>query len=323
MPRFLLFAAACLLATAAAADVTCPPIFGDRMVLQRDRPVPVWGSADPAERITVKFGGQTHQAVAGPDGRWRVTLDPLAASGQPRLLSIRGKNTLLFADVLVGEVWLCSGQSNMEKPLGPRVRQMPTDNYEAELTQAECPPLRLFRMPKLGVAQPGDHTRTWLACSAESLMAADFSAAAYYFGRELVRELGVPVGLVQSTVGGTRIEAWMPLAAFEADPALRGLEKVRYPQSVEGLQATELYTAMIAPLAPYALRGFLWYQGEANCLNAENESYTAKMRGLIQSWRNAWNDGAAPFYFAQLAPYTYSALTNRPKQVTAEALPAL
>jgi sialate O-acetylesterase len=323
MPPFRTVFLIAFLAAPLPADVTCPAVFGDHMVLQRDQPVAVWGSAAPGETVTVEFASQSKAVAANATGRWRVTLDPLAASAEPRVLTVRGMNTLSFQDVLVGEVWFCSGQSNMEKQLGPRKGQKPTDGYEAELTRADCPPLRLFQGLHALKPKPGDVTLVWLPCSADALTAMEFSAAAYYFGRELVRELGVPVGLIHSSFGGTRIEGWIPAEAFRANPALRGLEKIPYDSWVPGVQATELYQSRVVPYVPFAVRGFLWYQGEANVMNAEHLDYATKLRALIGAWRTAWGAPDAPFYYAQLAPFSYSHIKVWPKQLTPLALPAV
>lgn len=305
------------------ADVACPPIFGDRMVLQRDLPVAVWGTANPGESVTVKFARQSHSTEADASGRWRVTLAPLAASARPRKLTVRGVNTLAFSDVLVGEVWFCSGQSNMEKPLGPRKGQKPTDEFEVELTRADNPALRIFQVPHHAKPRVDGVTLAWLRCNADALTRANFSAAAYYFGRELQRELGVPVGLIHSSFGGTRIEAWMPPEAFAGNSLLSDLPAQPYQAWVEGVQATELYQSMVAPFMRFTVRGFLWYQGEANCMNAEGLLYAAKTRALVTSWRAAWGRPDAPFYSAQLAPFAYSRQKNWEKQLTPHALPAI
>ncbi|HEX7632597.1 MAG TPA: sialate O-acetylesterase [Lacunisphaera sp.] len=304
------------------AEVSCPAIFGDHMILQREQPVPVWGQADAGEQISVEFAGQSARTTAGADGKWRVNLTPLKANTEAQVLTIHGKNTLTFADVLVGEVWFCSGQSNMEKPLGPRSGQKPTDNYEEELKRADCPTLRLFQVPQYAKPKKDDGSMVWFASNGDALMKSKFSAAAYYFGRELQRELGVPVGLIHSSFGGTRIEAWMPREAFDT-LGLEDLPGKPYQAWVKGVQATELYQSMVAPFVPYALRGFLWYQGEANVMNAEHFIYATKMRALIATWRKAWENPDAPFYFAQIAPFFYSGQKKWEKQLTPLALPAL
>jgi sialate O-acetylesterase len=304
------------------AEVTCPPIFSDHMVLQRDLPAPVWGRATPGEQVTVEFAGQRHTATATPAGDWRIILRPLRTSREPRPLTIRGTNTLTFTDVLVGEVWFCSGQSNMEKPFGPRKGQKPVDHSETEVAAANHPQLRLFQMPHSGKSKAGDATQQWLVCSPEALTQSGFSAAAYYFGRELLTTLDVPIGLIHSSFGGTRIEAWMPSTAFSPSPELRDLPQQKYQAWVPGVQATELYASMVAPFVPFALRGFLWYQGEANCMEADIALYPAKQRALIAAWRAAFQRADAPFYFALLAPFDYSRWEKFPKKLTPEALPA-
>ena len=162
------------------AEVSCPPIFGDHMVLQRERPITVWGQASPAEKVTVEFAGQTKSSSASENGEWRILLDPLKASAQPRILTVRGSNVLTFSDVLVGEVWLCSGQSNMEKPLGEKKGQKPTDNYEEAIRQADHPDVRLFQMPREGKPEAERVALCWVPCSPESIVGTRFSAAAYY-----------------------------------------------------------------------------------------------------------------------------------------------
>lgn len=314
----VLFAAAGL-----HAEIRCPAIFGDHMVLQRDQPVVVWGSGNAGETVTVTFAGQSTETTTDTTGHWRVTLSPLRANAEPRTLTVQGRNTLTFNDVLVGEVWFCSGQSNMEKPLGPRSGQKPTDNYEAELKRADCPTLRLFQVPQSSKPKPNDGSLAWAACTGDVLMQTRFSAAAYYFGRELQRELGVPIGLIHSSFGGTRIEAWMPPTAFRRDLELTDLPNQKYFAWVKGVQATELYESMVAPYLPYGVRGFLWYQGEANVMNAEHVVYAKKLRALIDTWREAWGRPAAPFYFAQLAPFFYSGQKKWEKQLTPLALPAV
>jgi len=307
-------------------DVTCAGLFTDHMVLQRDQPVPVWGTAQPGESVTVEFAGHHDTVTAGADGHWLVRLPSGPASTQSRSLVVTGHNRREFTDVLVGEVWLCSGQSNMEKPLGPRSGQRPTDNYETAIREADHPLLRFYQMARPGSpfakasgngpAAPAQ----WVPCTPASIAQTQFSAAAYYFGRELVDRLNVPVGLIHSSFGGTMIEAWMPESAFAADARLRPLRHATYASYVPGVQATELYQSMIAPLAPYAVRGFLWYQGEANCMYAERDIYTAKMKALIGSWRAAFDEPAAPFYYVQLAPFDYSRWDKFPRWETPEAL---
>jgi sialate O-acetylesterase len=303
------------------AEVSCPPVFGSHMVLQQDRPIPVWGKAAAGEKVTVKFGSATLTVHAGNDGAWQVKLPALAASETPRSLVVSGTNELRFDDVLVGEVWLCSGQSNMEKPLGERKGQRPTDNAEEEIRKANHPLIRVFQMPRGGRAQENDLTMRWHPCTSEVVNQMSFSAAAYFFGREVQAKLDVPVGLIHSSVGGTRIELWTPPEAYQGIAGLEEIAKAAAEDRKLGdVRIGGLYHPMIKPLAPYSLRGFLWYQGESNLMADDGLIYTEKMRALISGWRAAWQRPDAPFYYVQLAPHTYSA-RKLAKPYSTEALP--
>lgn len=312
-----------LLAPGLRAEVSCPLIYSDHMVLQRDRPIVVRGNGSPGEAVTVEFNGQLQRVAADSAGKWRVSLDAIPASTEPRTLTVRGPNTITFSDVLVGDVWFCSGQSNMEKPLGPRKGQKPTDNYAEEIHQADHPLLRLYQVTQRGKPQGKITGLRWLPCTPDTIASTEFSAAAYFFGRKLQHELGVPIGLIHSSFGGTRIEAWMPPDAFASDPALTGLEKIPYDHWVSGVQATELYQSMVSQFTDFTVRGFIWYQGETNCMNAEDSVYANKQRALIRTWRSAWHEPDAPFYYVLLAPFAYSHQTHWARQLTPEALPAL
>jgi sialate O-acetylesterase len=331
-----------LMGAAARADVTLPVIFGSEMVLQQGLNVPVWGKAEPGEQVTVTFADQTRTVTAGEDGKWRVTLDPLKAATEGRPLTVAGKNTITLEKVLVGEVWLCAGQSNMQMAL--RSSQGGRD----AMNQAN-PEIRLFTVEPLAKRQPQDDCRgQWRVCTPES--AEFFSAVAYYFGNLLQQELKVPVGLINASWGGQNIECFTPRAAlsdeapwskslaaridreaqtYDAVAAQKRYEEAlaKWEKSLEAYkQAKEagtakgsapqkppapekapgparLYNAMIHPLAPFALRGAIWYQGEAN--RGDGMLYTEKMRTLIQGWRKVWGQGEFPFLFVQLAPCKY------------------
>jgi len=269
----------------AAAEVKLPPILGDHMVLQADMPVPVWGTAKPGEKVTVKFAGKTKMAVAGKDGKWLVKLDALKTNAKPQTLTVSGANTVTIKDVLVGEAWLCSGQSNMAWPVS-RAR-----NFKAEQAAAKYPQIRHYRVGKGGGGK-------WVICSPKTV--AGFSATAYFFGRELHKELKVPVGLINSSVGGTPIEAWTggpAKAAAEkpkADPKKAAPKKGRR----RGRASGSLYRSMILPLAPYAIRGATWYQGESNA--GRGAAYEGQLKGLITGWRGLWQQGDFQFLVVQL-----------------------
>lgn len=331
------------LADAAAAGVTLAPLFQDRAVLQRDVPVPVWGQATPASKVTVSFAGQTSETQADPRGRWMVKLKPLAASAQGMELRVaeQGGGGVVVRDVVVGEVWLASGQSNMQWPVGR------ANEADQALAQQPAPLLRLYQVPrKLSHVRQQTAGGSWAAASWQA--AEKFSAVGYFFGKGLSAELDVPVGIIEAAWGGSRIEPWW---AEEGLRDINELSKTRYQRAIRtpGMpaydkaqrefvakletwlpaaraaleagepapempaapellvlghnQQTGTYQAMIHPLVPYALRGFLWYQGESN--NGDGMVYAAKMRALIGGWRKQFENPSAPFLFVQLAPYAY------------------
>lgn len=284
------------------------PLFSDHMVLQRGMKAPVWGWASPGTKVTVQFAGQTKTAVADADGKWMVHLDKLKASTEPRELTIGSsgaEGTVKVEDVLVGDVWLCTGQSNMEMGIG-------NCNVPDDIATANFPEIRLLTVPRLIAVQPVRSASChWLPCSPSNIMQGvwnGFSAAGFFFGRELHRELGVPIGLIHSSWGGTVAEAWTsaeglkPLGDFD-----NRLEKEsQMDTTAEGSKknpniVTVLYNGMIAPLQPFAIRGAIWYQGESNAGRAYQ--YRALLPALIQDWRRGFDEKAFPFYIVQLAAF--------------------
>lgn len=212
-----------LTAIRAFADVHLASPFGDHMVLQREMKLPVWGTADAGEAVTVEFGGQKKHATAGNDGRWRIELEPLAASSEPRVFAVTGSSMahpIRLDDVLVGEVWLCGGQSNMERQLGPRSGQKLLDHWEQEVAEAKHPTIRqLYVTHQLGLAQQATVAATWTVCSPETV--ANFTAVGYFFARDLQAKYNVPIGIIHSSWGGTPAEAWMSAEALKPFPELR------------------------------------------------------------------------------------------------------
>jgi len=291
---------------AVRAEVKLPAIFGDNMVLQARQLVPVWGWAAPGSVVMVTFAGQAQTTHAAPDGTWRVTLGKLRSSFAPQSLVVSAGDTITLTNILVGEVWLASGQSNMEKPIGKQPGQIPCFNAEQELAGAEFPSLRIFKVEKMLSATSRTDLqkfRGWQSCSSNALNSISFSAAAYFFGREIHTNLDVPVGLIESSWGGTKIEPWTPPVGFAAIPSLAGLAApVLNTNKLPNTTPTVLYNAMIAPIAGFAIRGALWYQGESNL---GNTNYDVKMAALIGGWRQVWHEGDFPFYFVQIAPYLY------------------
>jgi len=287
----------------AYATIVLPKILGNNMVLQRNKPVPIWGTATAGEMVTVTFSGQVKKTVAGADGNWKVILDPMPASAKGNDMEITGTNSTKLSNILVGEVWLCSGQSNMQYEMRKNSKVNKPDTSTAnspvdELERAHNPQIRIFLATQKNLQKPDSTHSGWDIAEGTALR--DFSAAGYFFGKNLNHDLNVPVGIISSAVSGSRIEPWAPLEAFES---------VNYFKAnsikIDG-DPGKFYGKMIEPLAPFAIRGFLWYQGESNCFLGEAITYTYKMEALINSWRKLWHNDAMPFYYVQIAPYYYS-----------------
>lgn len=296
-----LVAAAISFATPVLAEVTLPSLFGNRMVLQQEMAVPVWGWADPGEKVTVSFGSQNKSVETDQSGRWQVKLDPLKANSNGQKLTVEGTNTILITDVLVGEVWICSGQSNMEWSVSRSL------NSKEEIAAAKYPKIRLFNVPgHITAARPQEKVPgAWEPCNPD--MIPGFSAVGYFFGRKLHDELRVPIGLVGSNWGGTRIEPWTSLAGFQSVPELKEIarsvstreSKAKEQEvAVKRTDPSAIFNAMVHPLAPFAMRGAIWYQGESN--GNEGESYYHKKRALVNGWRELFNPDLG-FYWVQLA----------------------
>jgi sialate O-acetylesterase len=313
-----------LCASTASAAVRLPHLLSDHMVLQANRPAHLWGWASPGETVTVRAAGQSGTARADDKGNWQVTLAPLAAGAAPIGIDIQGQaNTLHLHDVLVGEVWLASGQSNMEKPMRNQRGQKDVLNAEAELQAANHPQIRLFKVKKAKAASPAaDVDGEWVVCTPQSLDQQRFSAAAYFFGRRLHTALHTPVGMIDSTWGGTRIEPWTPPQGFAAVPSLKRFTAPDAQGKVDGAEVSRLYNGMIAPLTPLQMKGVIWYQGESNIIDENAQpDYTDKMRALVGGWRAAFGQ-ELPFYYVQVAPHLYHVV--RPANVVSpEAEPLL
>lgn len=319
-----------------------PPIFGSNMMLQRDQPVPIWGQAIPGEEITVTFNEQQKSALASAEGQWGINLDPLPASKDPSTLAVTAKSgTKEFTNILVGEVWLCSGQSNM---------QATAKSLEIadEIRDAENPQIRLFTVPRNGDG-------SWVSCTTDS--ARTFSAAGYYFAVTLWNKLQVPVGVINASEGSSSIETWMPPETILANESLvdqngaRLIDEMKsfdqFHARYEELSAEErqrvflkhstgnyvfarsflnpdgslkpdveasilfhmtvikpafYFRKFIACIQPYAIRGVLWYQGETNALTTGDPQYALKQKLLVEGWRHQWNEDDFPFYFVQIPP---------------------
>lgn len=332
-------------------------LFSDHMVLQRDLPLFVWGTGKDGENVSVQISDQTVSATV-VDGKWSVRLQPLSAGG-PFTLTVKGDNIVTVQDVLVGEVWVCSGQSNMERQLGPRPQQPLIDNWQQTAATADFPNIREYYVPEKGAPNPVDDAHgAWTVCSPQTAL--QFTAVGFFFARELYQKLNIPIGIVFTAVGGTPAEAWTSREALLGKPETAGLVEnldkavqeyqskldqwnqdsasimEKYNQDVAAAQQAgkplphkpgpprtplgeihqpaQLYNAMIAPLKPYAMRGVIWYQGEANC--KRGRQYQTLFPLMIDDWRKAWGEGDFPFLFVQIAPFT----TNTPDVREAQLL---
>lgn len=289
------------IASPLAASVQLAPVFSDHMVLQAQRPVPVWGTATPGEKISITVAGQTRSAVASADGRWRTTLDPLAyAPGHaPQTLVVRGENEVRLTDVLIGEVWLCSGQSNMRYAMNRRAdatgRPDEPPPFAGEIARANHPRLRLLNVTG---GTPAD--RRWAACSPETVAA--FSAPGYFFATALAPHLDAPIGLVDLGQGGAPIRAFIPRRDLEATPALAATLAPTAPTQGKADSVTgSIYEKDLRWFAPFAVRGMLWYQGESDAGRAA--LYPLFMGALLGRWRADLENANLPVLIVQLPPY--------------------
>lgn len=298
--------AAATLAASASAEVKLSPMFGDHMVLQRNMRAPIWGTADPGESVTVAIGPRKVVVRADNSGNWMARVGPFPAGG-PHTITVSGPaNSITLSNVLFGEVWIASGQSNMEWPLAA-VR-----NADYEVRNAANPKIRLFVVAKAVKPEPTrELVGSWAECTPET--ARGFSAVAYFFGRSLFRRLQVPIGLIETAWGGTPAESWTARKWLESDPDLSPM-LARIPPPGQTVKAddpskpawdawtpTGLYNAMIAPVAPYGIAGAIWYQGESNASRAYQ--YRKLFPAMIRCWRETWGQGDFPFIWVQLANF--------------------
>jgi sialate O-acetylesterase len=310
--RFLLYCAvAALMPATGFADVKPHTICSEGMVLQQKSYARIWGTADAGEKVKVTFRDSLATVETGKDGRWVVAV-PTGEAGGPFEMTIAGKNTIAYKNILVGEVWVCSGQSNMEWKVAACDQPDKDDATKAPANSK----LRIFHVskspqstPQTEIAVPTPNSpnyAVWIEASPKTAL--DFSAVSYFFGRSLQEKLKVPVGLVHTSWGGTRIEAWMSQKALEAAGVKDANPKKVNPPNV----ASALYNGMIHPILKYNIKGAIWYQGESNAGNAYQ--YRTLHPGMIESWRADFKNAAMPFYFVQLAPY--NAIPKKPGEST-------
>lgn len=321
---FIVIAALFLLGYGVDAQIRLPKIIGSNMVLQRNQPVPIWGWTSPGKTVKVKFANQQKNAVADGSGYWKVMLPSMPASDQPQNMDISADTSQIkLTNILVGEVWLGSGQSNMEYLLRPVPNHAKpvkgVDSAALELS-AHIPNIRLFKVEKK-LSLPDVTTKLgWQEAGGSAL--SEFSSPAYYFAKYLYHTLHVPIGIIQSAWGGSRIEPWTPPNAYAALPVFKDAD-VNATLQLDNEKVGDYFKSMIQPLAPFALKGFIWYQGESNLAstNEPDMRYAYKMQALIQSWRAAWNNEKLSFYSVLLAPLSYTERKADKVTHTAENLP--
>ncbi len=307
--RFLIAALLISSVSSAQADVQLPNIFSDSMVLQRGQENRVWGRADAGEKVTVTIADQSHQTTADADGNWQVMLAPLQV-GDPLELTVKGNNEIKFGDVLVGEVWICSGQSNMAMTVGG------SNDADLEQAAAQFPQIRMINFPRVGTQDPvwTHDGSSWMVCSPETV--GKFSAVGYFFGRQLYQTIDVPIGLINNAWGGSACEAWInrdllntdpdyqPMLerwqtmqktyeALQAKPSLNDAEKKQLADLKKQLSGnhnpSNIYNGVLKSHLGYGIRGAIWYQGESNAGRAYQ--YRTLFPLMISNWRDEWGQG--------------------------------
>lgn len=286
-----------LLCHSAFANVTLPNVFSDNMVLQRNTEVCIWGWASPQEEVVVtpSWNHQEYKIKASNQAKWEIKI-PTPKEGGPYTISIKGYNEMVLKNILIGEVWICSGQSNMEMAASWGI-----ENGAAEVKNATNSNIRFFSVPKLTATSPQDNVSgNWTECTPETMKY--FSATGYFFAKRLQEDLkNVPIGLIGSNWGGTPAEIWTPEEVIQKDAVLLESAKTRKEENYGPNQPGRAFNAMIYPLAKFKIAGVLWYQGESN---VGSSVYDKTFSALITSWRELWNY-EFPFYYVQIAPYNY------------------
>ncbi len=300
----------CIAQVQLRAEVILPRVIGSDMVLQRSKPLPIWGTAAAGEQVSVRFGKQSKSATADALGNWKVILDPLVASDKPVVMVVTGTNSIVLKNILVGEVWLCAGQSNMAYEMRKNSKVRKPDSLDKnspvdELDRPANPNIRIFWTDHKNLRTTGNYLARWNLAQDSALRS--FSAAGYFFAKKLNEELHVPIGIICSAKSGSAIEPWTPGDAYASVSYFKR-------EGISPKKDGKFYDTMIAPLAPFAISGFLWYQGEANM--QEGITYTYKMEAMINAWRNLWNDPKMPFYYVEIVPFMYSTLDPKTKIAT-------
>lgn len=295
------------------AEIKLPAIFADNMLMQQNTQVNIWGKAEPNKTVTIKtsWNKKAVKTVADANGDWKTTFETSVSDGKPQTISVSDGKGMTLKNVILGELWLCSGQSNMEMPM-KGFKNQTVAGSTMDILNSSNPNIRLFTVKRNSTIEAqSDVAGQWQEATPESV--SNFSATAYYFGRLLQQTLHVPVGLVVSSWGGSCIEAWMN------EDMLKAFSDVKIPRTSADIKEpnrtpTTLYQAMIYPIVELTIKGMIWYQGESNYDRAE--SYAAMFKTMVNDWRKNWNQkDTIPFYYCQIAPYDYSIITEKGKDV--------
>lgn len=306
MRRLILLIAAVCLCVGASAKVTLPAILCDNMVLQQNAMANLWGKATPNSKVTITTSWAPLarvQTTADKDGNWAAKVDTPSASFEPQTIKVRDDGeTVTLQNVLIGDVWVCSGQSNMEMPVKGFDRQPVENSLDYILTASQqANRIRMFSVKRArSFEELTDCEGEWLVASPQSV--ANMSATAYFFAYNLASAVDIPIGIINTSWGGTRVESWMPQSALED---ILSKEQIEHKKTVHSIKPTELYCAMIAPIRNFSAKGFLWYQGCSNL--GDNDHYDTMMARMVEQWREDWGDedNSMPFYYVMIAPYIY------------------
>jgi len=310
--------------TGVCAQLKLPAIFSHYMVIQRDKPLHIWGQATAGKEVTVQFSSQKKTTTADASGNWKLTLAPPALSTVPQDLLVESGSTIVLHNILVGDVWLCTGQSNMEYPLDRKLKKYAapkkgSDTAELELVKtARRDGIRYLYVARTLDKIPALPTKGWV--NGTDTIIKYVSAIGYFFAKEIFEQTHVPIGIISSSWGGTRIEQWTPPAAYKTSPVFKD-SVTSDTFRIDGMKPGQMYRGMIEPFVPFAMKGILWYQGESNCIIEDQATYPEKFRVFVEAWRNLFHDQQLPVYTVQVAPYLYSARKDAKKH-TAELLPA-
>ncbi|MGF2413089.1 sialate O-acetylesterase [Ferruginibacter sp.] len=308
--KALLTAFICLLATAITAQLKIAEAFSNNMVLQRDKPLTIWGSSIAGTQVIVQFATKQKETFTDSAGKWAIVFEPLAMSATPQNLTVVSGNlpTLTLKNILVGDVWLCGGQSNMEYPLDRKMKRYAApkkgiDEAEAALTESKPDAIRYLYVEKDLKKNPVLPTKGWT--DGNDTLVRYASAIGYFFAKDIYQKTKVPIGIITSSWGGTRIEQWQPEWSYENSKAFK--DSITSPNfKIDGIHPGQMYKGLIEPLIPFAIKGVLWYQGESNAMVEDQKTYPLKFELLLNTWRNLFKDASLPFYYVQIAPYLYT-----------------